>query len=198
MHTAETTLIYQWPRQPALPPRGHAVLVRIATPQPRQAARGKLRAVLRQVLAAWSGLPPGQLPLEETPRGPVWRGQVQGEMLDISLSYSTEEGWVGLIRGGWIGVDVVSVAQFAEADNVARYYLDPLAAAGIRGAANPALAFAAAWTEREARLKCLKQGLLEWTATQAATEAQCLCHNLVLSDHLIGAVGWRSKANLCS
>jgi len=191
MPAAEPTLICHWPQQPALPPCGQAVLVRVVSPQPRWAARRELRAVLRQVLAAWSGLPPGQLPLEETPRGPIWRGQLRGETLDISLSYGTEEGWLGLIRGGWIGVDTMSVEPFAEAENVARYYLGPVAAAGIRKAADPARAFAAAWTQREARLKCLKRGLVEWTATQAQTEAECLCHPLVLSDRVIGAVTTR-------
>jgi 4'-phosphopantetheinyl transferase len=144
--------------------------------------------VLRQVLAAWSGLPPGQLPLEETPRGPVWRGRLCGETLDISLSYATDEGWIGLIRGGWIGVDVTSVTPLAEAEAVARHYLGPSAAAGIRAAVNPARALASAWTERESRLKCLKQGLTEWSAPQAETEAVCLCHELAINDHLVGGV----------
>ena len=150
-----------------------------------------VRAVLRQVLTGWSGLPPGQLPLEETPRGPVWRGQLRGLSLDISLSYGAEEGWIGLIRGGWIGIDVTSAAPLAEAESVARCYLGPLAVAAIRAAANPAREFAIAWTEREARLKCLKQGLVEWTALQAEMEAECLCHKLLWSDRVIGAVSWR-------
>jgi 4'-phosphopantetheinyl transferase len=188
MHAAGPVLVCRWPEQPALPRRGRAVLVRVATAQARPAARRALREVLRQVLAAWSGLPAGQLPLEETPRGPIWRGQLRGETLDISLSYATDEGWIGLIRGGSIGVDVTSVAPLAEAEDVARYYLGPSAAADIRAAVNPARALASAWTERESRLKCLKQGLVEWSAAQAETEAACLCHELVFNDDLVGAV----------
>lgn len=194
MPAAGSTSICQWPRRPALPPRGQAVLVRVAVPATRPAARHALRAVLRQVLAAWSGLPPEQLPLAETPRGPVWQGQLGGEPLDISLSYSASEGWIGLIRGGWIGVDVMSAEPFAELDSVSRRFLDPAAAAAIRGAADPALAFATAWTEREARLKCLKRALVEWTATQAQAEAECSCHKLVFGVHLAGAVSWKSDA----
>jgi 4'-phosphopantetheinyl transferase len=192
MQAAERILICQWPKRPALPRPGRAVLVRIATPQPRENARHKLRAVLRQVLAAWSGRPPEDLPLTETPCGPIWQGEIGGEPLDINLSYGTDEGWAGLIRGGRIGVDVASVTQFAEADIVARDYLGASTAADIRRAANPALAFATAWTEREARLKCLKGSLVEWTAAQAEREAECLCRNLVLNNDLVGAVSWRT------
>jgi phosphopantetheinyl transferase len=183
--------VYRWPEQPALPRRGQPVLLRIAAPQARLAARSELRAVLRRVLAAWSGLPPGRLPLEETPRGPIWPGQLHGETLDVSLSYGTDEGWIGLIRGGRIGIDVTSAAPLPEAEDVARWYLGPLAAADIRAAAHPARALAVAWAEREARLKCLKRGLVEWTPVEAETEAECLCHKLFFSDHLIGAVSWK-------
>jgi 4'-phosphopantetheinyl transferase len=191
MQAVEPLLICRWPERPALPPPGRAVLVQIATPQPREAARHKLREVLVQVLSAWSSLPSEELLLKETPCGPVWQGEICGESLDISLSYGTEEGWVGLIRGGRIGVDVTVVTKFAEMDSVAQYYLGDLIAADIRRAANPTHAFAAAWTERESRIKCLKRNLVEWTAAQAESEAQCLCHNLVFNDALVGAVSWR-------
>ena len=75
---------------------------------------------MRQVLAAWSGLPPEQLPLAETSRGPVWRGQLGGHDLDISLSYAEGEGWIGLRCAGRIGVDVMQIQNFPEAEAVAR------------------------------------------------------------------------------
>ena len=58
--------------------------------------------------------------------------------LDISLSYGAGEGWIGLIRGGWIGVDVAGAAPLAEAEDVARLYLGPAATAEIRAAVEPA------------------------------------------------------------
>jgi hypothetical protein len=54
------------------------------------------------------------------------------------------------------------------------------------------MAFAAAWTEREARLKCLKRGLIEWNADDAQAEAECVCRRLILCERLVGAVCWRS------
>jgi 4'-phosphopantetheinyl transferase len=196
MHASGPVLVCRWPEPPGLPPPGQAVLVRVATAQARPpSSRRELRDVLRQVLAAWSGLPAGQLPLEETPRGPVWSGPLGGESLDVSLSYGEEEGWIGLIRGGWIGIDVAGVAPLHDAEDVAQCYLGPLAAARIRAAAHPARAFAIAWTEREARLKCLKQGLTEWTAAQAETEAECHCHRLLLPGRVVGAVCWRRNTS---
>ena len=188
---AGPVLVYRWPEQPAILPQGQAAIVRIATSPAHPAARREVRAVLRQVLAAWSGLPQEQLPLEETPRGPVWPGQLGGLTLDISLSYGAGEAWIGLVRGGWIGVDVASASPLAEAEDVARLYLGPAATAEILAAAAPARAFAIAWTQREARLKCFKQGLVEWTAEQAEIEAQCHCHRLLLDDDVIGAVCWQ-------
>jgi 4'-phosphopantetheinyl transferase len=192
----ETIPIYQWPEQPELPPRGQPVLVRVATPRPHEAPRRELRAALRQVLAAWSGLPPEKLPLAETPCGPRWQGELCGETLDINLSYGPGEGWMGLIRDGRIGVDVAAVAPFAEAVLVARNYLGELSVAEIRQAPSPALAFAIAWTQRESRLKCLKQGLTEWSLLQAEREAHCRCRTLIISDELVGAVSWMSKFSL--
>jgi 4'-phosphopantetheinyl transferase len=174
-----------------LPPCGQPVLVRVAVSEPRSDARREVRAVLREILAAWSHLSPDQVPLEETLRGPVWQGDLCGAPLDISLSYSPNDAWIGLIRGGTIGVDVMRAERFPDADNVARLYLGPAAAERIRQSADPAEAFAQAWTERESRLKCLKQGLTEWTESQAQAESQCQCRNVILGD-LVGAVSWRS------
>jgi len=98
MNAAESTLIYQWRKCLRYPARSCGG-DRVATPQPRQAARCKLRLVLRQILADWSNLPPEKLPLKETFYGPTWQGNIGGEILDINLSYGSEEGWVGLIRG---------------------------------------------------------------------------------------------------
>ena len=100
----KTALIYHWPAMPPLPPPGQPVLIRVATTQPHQTARQELRTALRQLLASWSRLSPERLPLCETAAGPVWPEPIGGHGLDISLSYADGEGWIGLIRGEWIGV----------------------------------------------------------------------------------------------
>jgi len=166
-----------WPEQPALPPPGEPVVVRVAVSSSRQEARREARVVLRAVLAAWSGHEPVW---EETPRGPV----VRGGGFDVSLSYSGGEAWIGLIRGGRIGVDAMRVESFPELDTVARDYLGPVTALRIRQAPDPVRAFAVAWTAHEATLKCAKHGLNEWTGAVLAAEVESVTGNATL----VGAV----------
>jgi 4'-phosphopantetheinyl transferase len=184
--------IFHWPEMPPLPPLEQAVLIRVATSPSRPIAREELRKVLRQILAAWSDLAPEQLPLRETSRGPVWRGRLGGHSLDISLSYADGEGWIGLIRGGQIGVDAMKIQPVAEAEAVARLYLGQTELQTIQQSANPTLAFAAAWTKLEARVKCLKLDLDEWSPTFATT--RCAAQSIVLPNHRIVAVATRVTA----
>jgi len=180
-----------WPQHPALPPCGQPALVRVATAAARPAARLELRTALKTLLAAWSGLPPECLPLQDTAQGPVWNGHLHGLSLDISLTYGPHEGLIGLIRGGRIGVDIMPVKPFAQTDDVARHYLNPVVAATLRQSEYPAKAFAVAWTQREARLKCLKKGLVEWTPEQEQIESSFFCQNVIISKHLMAAVCYR-------
>lgn len=182
--------IYRWPQPPVLPARGQPVLLRVATTSVHAAARLELRAALKTLLTAWSGLPTESLPLQETPQGPAWNGDLHGQPLDISLSYALRQGLIGLIRGGRIGVDVMVVKPFAEADEVAKHYLNSAVAPTLRQADKPASVFAAAWTQREARLKCLKQDLCQWSVEQEKIESGCFCQNVFFSKHLMAAVAF--------
>ena len=158
--------IYRWPEMPTLPSVGSPVLLRVPVPAARPEARREVRAVLRAVLANWSGVTVDQIQLVESGRGPVWLQQNDSANVDISLSYGAGEAWIGLVRGGRIGVDMMRVEPFAEAPDVARNYLGPIAAAEIEKAPDPACAFAAAWTKHEARLKCAKRDLREWSGEE--------------------------------
>jgi phosphopantetheinyl transferase len=177
-------MICEWPRVPALPPPGQAVLIRVGELSSRPTAREKLRAVLREVLSAWSGLAAEALPLRETARGPVWPELLAGHPLDLSLSYAGGEGWIGLLRGAAIGVDAQRVGAFAEMDDVAGNYLEPKTVAAIQQSADPQRAFALAWTELEARLKCLKRGLVECSSERAAALAECESRSFVVAEKL--------------
>jgi phosphopantetheinyl transferase len=156
--------LFAWPQMPGLPPPGQPVLIRLTTTAPRQQARQEVRAVLRRIIAAWSGLRTEAIALRESARGPILDGDVAGHSLAISLSYSEPEAWVGLVRGGIIGVDAISATTFAELEMVARLYLGPNQWESIRQSPDPARAFALAWTVMEARLKCRKHRLTEWPA----------------------------------
>ena len=180
-----TALMFHWPELPPLPPPGVPVLIRVDTTPTRQQARQELRAVLRQALAVWSGLPSEQLPLGETSRGPVWREQVGRHDLDISLSYTEGKGWIGLLRGGWIGLDIMQIKHLPEAEAVARLYLGSEAWKIIEQSDDPPLAFATMWTTLEARLKCLKRGLTELSERQVMSQPDCTVQSMVLPESQI-------------
>ena len=181
-------VIHHWPEFPSLPPAHQPVLVRVATASSRCAARQLSRVVLREILGAWSGIPIHDLPLTESPRGPVWPGTLHGESLAISLSYTENEIWIALLRGGRIGIDAMPLQFFPEIESVAQNFFPPSAAVALRHSANPAHDFAAAWTVLEARIKCLGRDLVEWSPARDSALADC-CHEVLSpSDNILLAV----------
>jgi phosphopantetheinyl transferase (holo-ACP synthase) len=173
-------LIFEWPEMPELPTIGQPILIRVATSASRPIARQELRTELRRILTVWSGLASELLPLGESSRGPRWHGLLGGHSLDISLSYCEGEAWIGLIRGGAIGVDAMSIQPIAEAEAVARHYFDPKTLAGIRRSCQPAQSFALSWTKLEACLKCLKLELTERNASPPGLFTNLACRDAVL------------------
>lgn len=182
------TLVYDWPQAPPLPAAGQPVLVRVPTSPARTIAQKQLRAVLRQVLANWSNIAPEQLLVEESRRGPVWRGRLAGHNLDISLSYCNREAWIGLLRGGSIGVDVMQAEPFAEALAVARNYLGPEILQSIQKSPDPTTAFATAWMELEAQLKCLRLGLVENPTRQVLAFPPCALESIIFANRVVVSV----------
>jgi 4'-phosphopantetheinyl transferase len=185
---------FSWPEIPALPPPGQPVLVRVPTPSPRAEARRELRLALRQVLADWSGCSAEQIPLHETPRGPLWMGLLAGSSLDISLSYADGEAWMGLIRGGSIGIDVMRVQPVPELETLAPLYLGPAAWHTIQNSRHPDVSFALAWTELEARLKLLKQSLREFSSVpvSAAADGECASRHFLLPNNSVLALACKN------
>jgi 4'-phosphopantetheinyl transferase len=167
---------------PPLPPPGQAALIRVSTVSARQAARQELRSVLREVLSRWSGLSSDQVGLQETARGPVCPQALRALSLNISLAYTEGEGWIGLLCGGRIGIDAAPIRSIPEADAVALLFLGAERAHNIRRSSDPALAFAIAWTELEACLKCAGKDLTEWSSTDLETVySNCTTHSLVFA-----------------
>jgi hypothetical protein len=87
-----------------------------------------------------------------------------------------------LRRGGLIGIDVMRVEHIPEAGELARHYLDPAALENIQNSPDPDLAFAIAWTDLEARLKCWKQPLRERTARADARLGACHVQHITEPD----------------
>ena len=122
---------------------------------------------------------------EEEGRGEGERnGQLITEGLDLSLSYEEGEAWVALSRGGPIGVDVMSLEAVPEAEAMAQTHFGPADRSALRQSTDPVRDFALAWTQLEARCKCLKQGLTEWSEALALDTKACTTESLIIQDKL--------------
>jgi len=297
--------IWHWPNVPALPPPGRFVLICVRTSGRRAEARKEVRAVLRRVLAKWTDLRLDEVPLQETPSGPVWQsdlrhplplrggegkgegavsiassfmeslqvdrnlrwdhepsrlrniqhptsnielpteatravigcwaldvgcwmfprfmdrefvlscrtrspgakhfsarptapplpkgegwgegegdGLLKPESLDFSLSYTEDEAWIAVRRGGVIGIDVMRLQPVPEAEAIAQTYFGPADRSALRQSTHPVRDFVLAWTQLEARCKCLKQGLTEWSEALAPDTKACTTESLIIQDKL--------------
>jgi 4'-phosphopantetheinyl transferase len=187
--------IWHWPKVSELPPSGRFVLICVRTSGRRAEARKEVRAVLRRILAQWSRLSPDEIPLRETPCGPVGQSELQehlratskcqnSESLDFSLSYTEDEAWIAVRRGGVIGIDIMRLEPVPEAEAIAQTYFSPADRSALQQSTDPVRDFALAWTQLEARCKCLKQGLTEWSEASATHVPGCSAESVVIEDRL--------------
>jgi 4'-phosphopantetheinyl transferase len=181
-----------WPAGQDFPPGlPDPVVVGVAGQTGRDAARRTIREALLAALAAASGLPPARIALHaapgEAPFALLGDDAPRRAWLSISHDGALSVAAIGLARP--VGIDVTRVVEFPDWQAVARDYLGPDIAAQLSSLPSPARprAFARAWSEREARLKCLGIGLAEWDAGVEGQLAACRCQALDLPE---GYVGW--------
>ncbi|WP_295990821.1 4'-phosphopantetheinyl transferase superfamily protein [Rugamonas sp.] len=106
--------------------------------------------------------------------------------IGISISHESGLSLAAVNLRGAIGVDLMRVHEVADWEVVARDYLGPDAARTLAAipAGQRAKAFAAAWTAREAGLKCLGLALQEWQPAPLP----CRQLELLLPDGYAGSV----------
>lgn len=137
---------------------------------PRAQARARIRLALREMAANALGLDVQRVTVGSV-AGSAPRLLLDGEpcAAGISLAHDGRVSVAAFHAHGAVGVDVMQVKETADWFDVARDYLGPQALATLM--ATPpderALAFALAWTRREAALKCLGLALSEWTELAA-------------------------------
>jgi 4'-phosphopantetheinyl transferase len=162
----------------------------------RGGARRAIRLAILAELAAASGLPPERIELHAEP------GQAPYALLDtpgsrrrawLAISHDGELSLAAISLQGAVGIDVMRVSDLADLPDwqaVARDYLGPEVTAALAATAPPAraAALARAWTEREARLKCLGCQLAEWNPDADAALRACHCLPLALPDGYVGAL----------
>jgi 4'-phosphopantetheinyl transferase len=159
----------------------------------RDAARARIRAVLREALGQLAGVPPGAVMIQSRP-GFAPAVSYPGGAPAPAISITHDEPWslAAIRRHGPVGIDLMRVQEFPDWRAVALDYLGPAAASRLdaAGPAHRAASFARAWTAHEARLKALGLQLAEWTPRLENRLAACQCHELALPAGVVGALAW--------
>jgi 4'-phosphopantetheinyl transferase len=162
-----------------------------------QAGRDQARVAIRQALLAelglLTGLPPGQIVLHAAPGEAPWAqlDAPEGRRCAwLAISHDGELSVAAISLHGAVGIDVTRIVDIPDWQPVARDYLGPAVAAALAALEPPAraAAFARAWSEREARLKCLGWPLAEWNAEAEGVLQGCRCTPLALPDGYVGAL----------
>lgn len=163
--------------------------------QNRDLASQLVRSALRETLAPLLDCAPAAIPLLAQPGQPL---RLAGRERQIGLSVSHAPG-LSLVAThliGAVGVDLLRLADLAmndaELQRMAMDYLGNEVARRLAGLSGERRrqAFAEAWVGLEAGLKCLGEGLAEWSPECQALLANCRIRELLLPAGVVGAVAW--------
>lgn len=187
--------VHWWPAR--LPAANEGVFViGIEGVGDRVEARRRIRAALTEALAQLAGVAEADIAIESVPgRAPSvsFAGGARSHAHaapGIAISHEGTLSLAAINLDGPVGIDLMQIPDSADLDVLARDYLGPDATARLRASApaERAAAFARAWTEREARLKCFGLQLAEWTAESERQTAGCRCIPLALPAGLAGTL----------
>lgn len=196
--------VHPWPQQAAAALRAlqsgaACAVISVATPptEDRTQARVSIRAALRDLLAAYWVQPPASIQFcHRRGEAPALLPPAYAPGLSISHAPGCSVAVVHLRCT--VGIDVVGVDADGVGgdsgplgwDRVAHDYLGPVAHQRLAqvAPAERALAFAHAWSQWEAGLKCLGQGLTEWTPALGQALGRCTVVALDLPAAWCGAL----------
>ena len=168
----------------------YVLAVRTSSGQQRDPARAQIRAAVREALASLLSVLPEQITIHATP-GSAPHIEAAGRKIGCSFSHEDGLSLAAFNLHGAVGIDVMKVQDIPDWETVARDYLGPEACAALR-ASKPQdrpRAFAQAWTEHEARLKCQGLPLSEWSAPTSAPQPLHLIELSVPAD-LLATLAW--------
>ena len=178
----------------ALPPSAPLFLIAVdTTDTSRPVARQHIRTALQSVLGELWQCQPADVALTTTPGEPLRAHGPHSLNWGLSLSHDTGLSVAAVNRHGPVGVDIVRVSTAFDWRATAHDYLGPDVASDI--AALPLSAqnetFLKAWTQHEARLKCLSLGLMEWSPALHAHFSVLQTAPLDLPAEWLGTVAYR-------
>lgn len=163
---------------------GGIAVVGVAGQADRDAARAAIRAALHAALVQVSGVAADAVELHAAPGAGEAPYAVVGATRRVAAAI-THDGEISLAAfrfDGPVGIDVMQIVPVPDWQAVARDYLGPAVTARLAALPGDArdAAFASAWSEREARFKCLGWQLREWDADDEAALQACACMPLVV------------------
>jgi len=173
-------------------PRGLALLG-VRGQSAREAARLRIRAALTTALAAYFSIDANRIVLHSSQGVAPWAVvtlDAGDQRVALSISHDGDISVAAYSFSGSVGIDVMSIVPVPDWESVARDYLGKHTARKL--AARPDserdAAFAHAWSEHEARLKCLGLQLSEWCDERAVALQACRCFPLALPEGFVGYV----------
>ena len=179
-------------RDPGPGLQGIAV-IGIAGQADRDQARVAIRVAILAELGLLTGLPPERIALHAA-SGEAPYAQFDGpegrRCAWLAISHDGELSLAAISLHGAVGIDVTRILEIPDWQPVARDYLGPkitMELGALPSEARPT-AFARAWSEREARLKCLGWPLAEWNPEAEPVVQACPCTALLLPEGYVGAL----------
>lgn len=157
----------------------------------RETARLRIRAALVAALAAHCGIDPGRIELYSPQGAAPWAVVALDSGLHripLSISHDGDISVAAYSFNGAVGIDVTSILPVPDWQPVSRDYLGRATtdALATRPHGERDTAFAHAWSEHEARLKCLGLQLDEWCDELAPALRACRCFPLSLPEGYVG------------
>lgn len=159
----------------------------------RDNARQLARSALREILAPLLGCAPESVPLRSPPGQPLRLDVPEGK-IGLSVSHETGFSLLAIHLNGTVGVDLLRLADIPEDDaelqRLSADYCGAESAASLAAQPKEARrqAFAQAWVRLEASLKCLGEGLTEWSPQRQVMLADCRIREIALPEGMVGAV----------
>lgn len=178
-----------------------ACLVGVAGPGERNAARQAIRQAVRSALPALFGVDAAAIGMHavsgQAPYAMV-RSGAHGDERRVALAFSHDEALSVAAIGfdDLVGIDVMRIVDIPDWQALAHDYLGAAVASALaaQAPAERAVALARAWSEREARLKCLGWPIGEWQAGEDAVLEACPCLPLALPDGYLGTLAFASAS----
>jgi 4'-phosphopantetheinyl transferase len=183
-----------WLDLPAAGVPDHRVcLVGVAGQTERNAARQAIRQAVRAALPALFGVAPGAVGMHAVSgQAPYAMVGLGADARRVALAFSHDEALslAAIDLDGPVGIDVMRIVEIPDWQALARDYLGPGQASALaaQASAERPAALARAWSEREARLKCLGRPIGEWQAGEEAALQACRCCALALPDGYVGTL----------